>query len=137
MIGCNHRNRQLRRTNHNRLYEHCDPTAVYMVSHPRQKSTFYIHNNFLFSTQLFIFNTTFYFQHNFLFSTQLFIFNTTFFFQHNFLFSTQLFFFNTTFYLQHNFFFSTQLFFSNRNPLIYHGSRARFCTLMISPVTTI
>ena len=76
-----------------------------MVSHPRQKSTFYIHNNFLFSTQLFIFNTTFYFQHNFLFSTQLFIFNTT--------------------------------FFSNRNPLIYHGSRARFCTLMISPVTTI
>jgi hypothetical protein len=77
-----------------------------MVSHPHQKSTFYIHNNFLFSTQLFIFNTTFYFQHNFLFSTQLFIFNTTF-------FSTQLFIFNTTFFFQHNFLFSTQLFIFN------------------------
>ena len=61
-----------------------------MVSHPRQKSTFYFQHNFLFSTQLFIFNTTFYFQHNFLFSTQLFIFNTTFYFQHNFFYPTAI-----------------------------------------------
>ena len=72
---------------------------ISMVSHPRQKSTFY-------------------FQHHYIFSTQLFVFNTTFYFQNNFLFSTQLFIFNTTFYSQHNFLFSTQLFLSNRNPLM-------------------
>ena len=94
-----------------------------MVSHPRQKSTFYFHHNFLFATQLFvhnmvIFNTTFriatsFSLYDFLFPTQLFVFNTTFYFQHNFLFSTQLFVFNTTFCLQHNFLFSRQLFIFN------------------------
>jgi hypothetical protein len=101
-----------------------------MVSHPRQKSTFYFQHNF------FNCNTTFCFQHNFLFSTQLFIFKITFYFQHNFLFSTQLFIFNTTFLIcnttfcfQHNFLFSTQLFIFNFfSPTAIHSchvSRAR------------
>ena len=37
-------------------YSQPRPRPLLMVSHPRQKSTFYIHHNFLFATQLFVHN---------------------------------------------------------------------------------